>query len=258
MKPLPLDIYAEILHSIKKYDASLEVLDLGSWVGDFGIRLAKQGKELQLNIKVHCVDPTPPASKIPENARMNGVAQEVNWINKPITLTGGLVNFRTNKGHTDSAHISESGTFADTKFSTQLYDSISLTELRSTLKKDSLKLFKFDLEGIDADFLQDSSEFFNDIVIFEFAPDRPEWKTWQKTEAYSGWLKTHFLFDIGYAPNPDRFSRIQMDFDTLAERINSRLYGYTDILAFPKIHPWALEALKMEHASTDTFRYNLD
>ena len=100
MDPLPIDIYAEVLRVIKKKGESLEVVDLGSWVGDFGIRLAKQGKDLQMSIEVHCVDPTHPASKIPRNAKMNGVDGLVNWVSKPISFSGGLVNFRTNNGHT--------------------------------------------------------------------------------------------------------------------------------------------------------------
>jgi FkbM family methyltransferase len=258
MDPLPIDIYAEILRVIKKKDESLEVVDLGSWVGDFGIRLAKQGKDLQMSIEVHCVDPTHPASKIPRNAKMNGVAELVNWVSKPISFSGGLVNFRTNNGHTDSAHISESGTFADIKFKTQEFESITLNDLRSTLKINSLKLFKFDLEGIDADFLHNSREFVNDIVIFEFAPSRPEWKLWHEKQAYTGWLNTHFLFDIGYAPNPDRFSRVAKEFIIFSESINKRPYGYTDIIAIPKINSWMLEALTMDVKPPENFSYNLD
>lgn len=258
IEPLPFDIYAHILGFIKKDHRDLEVVDLGSWVGDFGIRLAKQALDLDLNVKVHCVDPTLPASKVPRNAKLNGVHRLVKWVSKPISTTGGIVSFRTNVGHTDSAHISESGIFADLDFKIQKFESITLGDLRLTLTENSLKFFKFDLEGIDADFLHNSQDFINEIVIFEFAPSRPEWRFWHEQAAYSSWLNTHFLFDIGYAPNPDRFSKIEGDFIGFSTSINNRPYGYTDILAIPKDIPWRQEVLALQFTASSTFQYNLD
>jgi FkbM family methyltransferase len=255
---LPVDIYENILRVINQNCTELEVIDLGSWVGDFGIRLARQAKDIGLDIKVHCVDPTNPAKKIPKNAFLNGVSHSVHLINRPISLTGGVVKFRTNLGHTDSAHIEDNSSFADIKYKIQEFESVTLKDLRESLSNESFKIFKFDLEGIDADFLHDSSEFESEIVIFEFAPSRREWNSWHKDESFLKWLDTHYLFDIGYAPNPDRFMKVESNFLEFSESINKRPYGYTDLLAIPKILPWLQDTLDFECVVPDRFSYNLD
>lgn len=230
----PVDVFGALISTLADMgELEFTVYDFGSWVGDFGIWLAKLAQMHGLKPLVTCVDPSDPALLTMANAHLNGLGDSVRWIDRALAQTEGPVEFATVQGHTDSARVANQGSSLRGVMLEQ-HDSVSIEEVFDGRHLGRNSLVKFDIEGMDALFFAEHERYQDASVVVEFVPTDAPWKRFLDLQGFQAWNETHLLFDICYAPNPTRLVRIDGDYEIFASHVAGRPFGYTDVLALPR------------------------
>jgi FkbM family methyltransferase len=209
-------------------------LDVGSFVGDVGIRFGNFFRTLGFAGQVHCFDPTISGDLVPYNIRLNGLGDYVQHWPVAVSHVVGFMTFFQRAGHSDSssAVVDASSTV------NAIVPSLRLSEfIRTHGITDAF--IKLDTENLERLILADVREHLNataSAVGFEFHVDqRDMWPL------LTDLLSTHALFDIGYLPNPFCFTEI-VNIEPFLHACAARPYRYTDVLAISRRTP-ALDVL---------------
>lgn len=226
-----------LLYTDTLYRAGLgvHVVDVGAWVGDNAVQLARFAKLIGGPFRAECYDPSFAGALIPLNIELNGVADMVGYHPLGISLTGGMQHFRQIAGHTDSARLGSIGRYEGIGSGEDNYiiRTVTLGECLSPPHHFGHLIVLIDLDGIDADVVRQNRAALADAtIVVEFAPDQK-----QHTENGAGEFirmlqETHTLFDVYYLPRPTR-GEIVGDPSNFAEVVRFRPWGYTDVLAVP-------------------------
>ncbi len=220
-----------ILHHLISCGAKLSFLDVGSFIGDVGIRFGNFFRTIGYGGQVYCFDPTISGDLIPYNIKLNGLENHVYYVPIAISNLSGCVMFSQREGHSDSSRmISNTPVPANT-----IVESIRLSDFIRTNRIEEA-FIKLDTENLESAILNDIRRFLDSTIsacAFEYHVHEQE-----RRPLLQDLLNTHLLFDIGYLPNPFCFYEIKSDgFEQFHNRISARKYAYTDVLAISRKMP---------------------
>lgn len=250
-----------------------DILDVGSHVGDFSIRMGNFVRTHGKKSRVVSFDPTEAGALVDHNIQINGLETIVHHENLAISDTNGLIIFQVRQGHSDSASAFSDGNSANAgavanllakvkkllKSKHKFHDvmnyaftknapvseliarSVTLPDYFQGHHLDGNLFVKIDIEGLDSLVIETlwpriSSQFVS--IITEFTPSSfPDHATATKFLEKLG--EKFVIYDIFYSPNPTRFDRIDdaalINFPNYIQE--NRRYAYTDLLLIPKQTP---------------------
>lgn len=257
------------LNHLWEMNIELDVLDVGSHIGDFSVRMGSFIRTFNQKTKVISFDPTEAGALVDYNIQINGLQEIVQHEALAISDINGLIIFQVRHGYSDgSTAFSGSGSSNSNalmalfgrvksllKSKHKLPDLISYAmgkthliaksvTLPDYLKEHSLKnnLFvKIDIEGLDSVVIDSLWPRINNhfvSIITEFTPSSfPSHDSAAKFLQNLG--EKFIIYDIFYSPNPTRFDRLdQMKMNDFPRFIQEgRRYGYTDLLLIPQNIP---------------------
>jgi FkbM family methyltransferase len=233
-------IYVDVLFS---QNIGVRLLDIGAWVGDVAIRLAKFAKFRNARFHAECYDPSYAGTIIPFNIELNGVDGFVVYNPTGVSLVGGPQIFCQVRGHSDSARLQSIGN-SEQGADNYLIRTVTLSACLPPPDEHTHLIVKIDVEGIDAQLVRQNLDQLADAtLIVEFAPDQEQYRKDSAAEFIRSLQITHTLFDIYYLPRPTMACLVG-DPQQFAEKIRRRPYGYTDVLAIPLSLP-AHDELKL-------------
>jgi FkbM family methyltransferase len=222
-------IYVVLNHLIRR-NIPVTFLDVGSFVGDVGLRYANYMRTIGYAGGVYCFDPSLSGELIPYNIRLNGLEPWMTYCPYAVSDMAGYITFLQRQGHSDSASTSLSGAAANT-----IVESIRLSDFIREKQIDSA-FIKLDTENLESRILNDISEFLAgtvNAVGLEFHAHQRE-----MYPVLEGLLQTHLLFDIGYLPKPFCFRPVtRQAMGAFIQETARRPYGYTDVLAVSRKTP---------------------
>ncbi|MGA2865751.1 MAG: FkbM family methyltransferase [Verrucomicrobiota bacterium] len=263
------------LHHLWQQNLEFTVLDLGSHVGDFSIKVANFARTFQKKLTVIAFDPTPAGALVQYNVQINGLEDYVRHEDLAVSDFNGLIKFQALKGHSDSPSAfrkagNEGFWSTLTRFIRSKHKRNYFQGLVSRIKGKEIFEFvaksvticdyldakgihghlfvKIDIEGLDECVLSSllpRAERSLISIVTEFTPS--SFRTLAAAARLLEDLGRSFvIYDIFYSPNPTRFDRVEprsgLDF---ARHIQEdRKYGYTDILLIPKAVPGLERLLK--------------
>ncbi|HEY1687063.1 MAG TPA: FkbM family methyltransferase [Tepidisphaeraceae bacterium] len=219
-----------ILDHLIRHGINPTFLDVGSFVGDVGMRYGNYFRTIHHAGQVYCFDPSLAGELIPYNIRLNGLEDFVTWIPRAVSDVEGFITFFQRQGHSDSASASMGGSQANT-----IVESLCLSHFIADHAIQSA-FIKLDTENLEQRIMADVAGFLKSSVNaigFEFHAHLTGMHP-----VINQLLSTHVLFDIGYLPKPFCFRPITPE--TIApfvQSISRRKYGYTDILAISRNTP---------------------
>jgi FkbM family methyltransferase len=263
------------LHHLWRENIEFTVLDIGSHVGDFSIRVANFARTFQKELKVIAFDPSPAGALVEYNVRINGLQDYVRYEDLAVSDVNGLIKFQAVKGHSDSpsAFVKPGGETLGAKLSRFLgsrHKAAQLWHLLSNLRGNETFEFiaksvtisdyldaegiqghlvvKIDIEGLDecviAGLLPRAQRALISVIT-EFTPGSfPTLAAAARMLEELG--KSFVIYDLFYSPNPTRFDRVDpLSGSDFARQVQqTRKYGYTDILLIPKAAPGLERLLK--------------
>jgi len=256
------------LHHLWRENIEFTVLDVGSHVGDFSLKVANFARTFQKKLKVIAFDPTPAGALVEYNVQINGLQDYVRHEDLAVSDVNGLIKFQAVKGHSDSPSAlvrpgNERLWGKLTKFVKSHHKSNYFQGLLSRIRGERVFEFiaksavisdyldtnrieghlfvKIDIEGLDqcviSSLLPRAQKSLVSIVT-EFTPG-----SFPSPGAAAGMLeelnKSFVIYDIFYSPNPTRFDRLHgRSLPDFARQVRERRkYGYTDLLLIPKAVP---------------------
>ncbi|MDA8231093.1 MAG: FkbM family methyltransferase [Magnetospirillum sp.] len=225
-----LYLYMDILFGA---GIGVHLLDIGAWIGDVAIRLAKYAKLRGAKFHAECFDPSFAGTLIPFNIELNDVRDRVTF--KPIGVSdcGGPQIFNQVFGNSDGSQLLSGD--GDGRISeTYLVRTVTLADCLPEHAPDTHVMVKIDVEGIDAKLVaQARGQLADATLIIEFAPAQEQYRKIAADQFLSDLQTSHTLFDIYYCPRPTR-AAIVRDPQEFIEDVRHRPFGYTDVLAVPK------------------------
>jgi FkbM family methyltransferase len=225
-------IYLILAHFIRHH-IDFAFIDIGSFVGDVGLRYANFFRTLGVNRHVHCFDPTLAGQLIPYNIAINGLGQYVTHHPRAASAINGYVTFLEQKGHSDSsAAVDSPGVVANSIVpSIRLSDFVRQHNIRNAF-------IKLDTENQEPAILADLGSFLDESVnAVAFECNSGQDDIFRTMASLS---RTHYLFDVGYVPKPFLFQLIGEEAGSLEDfraKVAGRPYGYTDVLALSRTTP---------------------
>jgi FkbM family methyltransferase len=222
-------IYVVLDHLIRQ-GVKPAFLDVGSFIGDVGLRYANYFRTIGYDGHVYCFDPSLAGELIPYNIRLNGLEKFATYCPLAVSDMEGYISFYQRQGHSDSASASLGGGQANT-----IVESIRLSRFIEQRGIQSA-FIKLDTENLEQRIMGEIAGFLNDSVNaigFEFHAHLNAMHP-----VVSRLLSTHVLFDIGYLPRPFCFRPILADgIAPFIQTVARRKYGYTDVLAISRKTP---------------------
>jgi FkbM family methyltransferase len=263
------------LHHLWRENIEFTVLDIGSHVGDFSIKVANFARTCQKELQVIAFDPTPAGALVDYNIQINGLQDYVRHEDLAVSDINGLIKFQATKGLSDSASAFSSSRREGLgsrlmKFLKSRYKANYLQGLLSRFRGNQVYEFiaksvtisdYLDANRIDGDlFVKIDIEGLDDCVISALLPRAERSLITIVTEYTPGSFpspaaavriledlsKSFVIYDIFYSPNPTRFDRLEnRSLPDFARHVQERRrYGYTDILLIPKAVPGLERLLK--------------
>lgn len=222
------------IDTLFRHEMAVHLLDVGAWVGDVAISLARFAVLRGGAFKADCFDPSLAGALIPFNAELNGVDKIVTFHPLGVSLFGGPQIFTQLRGNSDGSRLSSIGRFGALRpYESRLIRTVTLDTCLPREEAGRHVIVKIDVEGIDGQLVRQVKDQLGGMtLIVEFCPDRPEYVDIGAARFVDDLKTTHTLFDICYCPRPSAAHRV----DGTAQFIDSvrkRPYGYTDILAVP-------------------------
>jgi FkbM family methyltransferase len=261
------------MHHLWQANIDFTVLDIGSHVGDFSIRVANFARTFQKALKAIAFDPSPAGALVQYNARINGLEAYVQHEDLAVSDFNGLIKFHAAKGHSDSVSaFSKPGReglwqkvvkFAKSPYKSNYFqglagrlarnqtfefiaESVVISDYLDAHRIEGHLFVKIDIEGLDecviASLMARAGKWLVSIVA-EFTPESfPSLAA--AASMLEGLSKSFVIYDLFYSPNPTRFDRVDPGAlaDFARQIRDARRYGYTDILLIPKAVP-GLEGL---------------
>ncbi len=232
-------IYLILDHFIR-HDVDFAFLDIGSFVGDVGLRYGNYFRTVGVNRHVHCFDPTLAGQLVPYNIEINGLGQYVTHHPRAVSGVNGYVMFFERKGHSDSSSAVDSADVVANSIvpSIRLSDFIRQHNIRNAF-------VKLDTENQEPAILADLGAFLYEsvnAVVFECHSGQDD-----VFLTMAGLSRTHYLFDVGYVPKPFIFRLIAEGAGSLEEfrtAVAGRPYCYTDVLALSKTTPGVADLVR--------------
>lgn len=220
--------------------------DVGAWIGDMAIRMARFAYLKRAPFRATCYDPSLAGSLIPLNAELNGVGvpfnaepdrrgELVRYRPVAMNLTSGVAPFLQFHGHSDASRLAAIGPGAH---AADAFLVLTTTLAQCLPIPDHWhQIVKLDVEGLEALLIQQARDRLTDAtLIVEFAPGQDQYQPASAPAFVRDLMTTHTLFDLGYAPRPWMAARVT-DADTITGEAMTRPYNYTDLLAVPHSLP---------------------
>lgn len=264
------------LNHLWKHDVDFTILDIGSYICDFSLKIANCIRTFQKQNKVISFDPTEAGALVSYNIELNGLGEIVRHEDLAISDFDGLMLFDYTPGHSDSAHIAERVGNAPTHSTNKMQSflqkplkeklSLLTNKISRTIKKTKPPLssynfiargvdilsymerekivgnlfIKIDIEGVDMIVINRLLQLLPErliSIIFEFAPR--DYDSFNDAVIYLKNLgETFYVFDLFYSPNPTRWRLIDATkCESFVRDVAERKYRYTDIFLLDKRTP---------------------
>ncbi len=224
-------VYICLKHLLES-DKSVNFFDIGCFVGDVGLQIAYFAKTHNLPIHVDLFDPTLSGQLVPYNITLNLLEDYTTFHNYAVSDYDGFALFNERPSHSDSSSLFQSSGGNATSI-------VPIVSLKSILDQDTSTFFlKLDTENQEARIIKhvyDKIRSSSNIICFEYhALDDAV------THLIADLVTSHYIFDIGYLPNP--FTCCYMperveDLLKLRSDVAQRPFRYTDILAISRNIP---------------------
>ena len=222
-----------VLNHLIRHNVQFDFLDIGSFVGDVGLRYANFFRTHEISCHVHCFDPTLAGQLVPYNIELNGLGRHVTHHPAAVSGVNGCVLFLERRGHSDGSCASDvPGVSANS-----LVPSIRLSDF---IRNHGIQnaFIKLDTENQESTILSEIDSFLQESInAVAFECHCRDNEVFQRIETIS---RTHALFDVGYVPKPFTFRHIPegaAGVQSFRASVASRPYAYTDVLAVSKNTP---------------------
>lgn len=230
----PAKVFQDYIEIVASDCSAINLYDIGAWAGDIAIRLARYAKASKIDFRAQCYDPSTAGSLIPFNARLNNVADLVDFVPAGISLDGGPLLFNQVRGHSDSSGLSMVDSFGR-DVDSYIINTYTLVEILERNKRSSHQIIKIDVEGIDALIVANNLAILQEsTLVIEFNPRQEQYKIIDPRNFLALMNRTHTIYDLFYAPNPTMVDKID-DIDQFMVDILQRKWGYTDLLMVPRV-----------------------
>ena len=218
----------------------VQVLDVGAHTGVVGLRLARFAQAVGKPLRVVAFEPGSMAELAGHNIKLNKLEASVSLQNYAVSTYNGFAVLNLMLGSSDGDRLSD----ASSTSISRVVEVRKLDNLLAELPQDMVTLLKLDTEGLEPSLIEQTKIFRKThpiIPVFEFMPWRYE--QGQASLVLQD-LKSEFvIFDIGYTPHPWRVREIKPEqFEDFIADVMRRPFGYTDLLALPRILPGFHEA----------------
>jgi FkbM family methyltransferase len=260
------------LYHLWETNTECDILDVGSHIGDFSVRMGNFIRTCQKNSKVISFDPTEAGALVEYNIIINGLGDIVRHENLAVSDTSGVIIFQAKAGHSDSASacgdrreeatpawsrlLARANNFLRSRnklhgllnlynrrvpVSQLLARAVTLPEYIMENQLERNLFIKIDVEGLDAQVIEALWPLMDKrliSIVTEFTPAR--FPSYDSASAFLNKLGENFImYDICYSPNPTRCERVTAtNLQEFPRHIREdRLYGYTDLLLIPNRLP---------------------
>ncbi|MBV9122809.1 MAG: FkbM family methyltransferase [Planctomycetes bacterium] len=229
-----------ILDHFLRHDLEFAFLDVGSFVGDVGLRYANFFRTLGVDRHVHCFDPTLSGQLVPYNIEINGLGRYVSY--HPVAVSGvnGCMTFFERREHSDaSSAVDSPGGIANSLVgSIRLSDFLRQHQIRNAF-------IKLDTENQEPSILADIGSFLHESVnAIAFECQGRDEGVFRIIAELS---RTHYCFDVGYVPKPFLCQRISEEpgaMEAFQRMVIKRPYGYTDVLVLSRKTPGVMDLVR--------------
>lgn len=249
----PKFLVYKCLQHLLETEASLKFFDVGCFVGDVGLQIANFAKTLDLPIEVELFDPTLSGQLVPYNIELNSLESYCSYHSFAVSDYDGFALFNERPSHSDSSSLFQSSGGNATSI-------VPIVSLRSILNKSNGAFFlKLDTENQEARIIRhvfDNIRESYNIICFEYHAFDDN-----VTRLIADLVSTHYIFDIGYMPNPFRCQYMPEhveDLLKLRSDVAQRPFRYTDILAISRKIPNVVGLLEqLNSLESKPMSYNL-
>lgn len=250
-----------LIHHLWQSGVNPTVLDVGSFVGDFSLRMGSLVRTFQRPTRVISFDPSEAGALVPYNIEINGLQAIVQHEDLAVSDVAGLRLFSAHRGHSESAMLHDAAARARPlkgltilrRFTSRLlgyeikrpaHYLVRSTTLPQYLRQHDIQgdlLVKIDVEGHDMaiiDSLLPERAHRIISIVFEYAPGRFPGRSAEANDYLRQLAEDHWLFDLVYCPNPTRVRRIEpAAIAAFTEEVARRRFGYSDVLLLDKRTP---------------------
>ncbi len=223
-----------LLSQIKSEGAdTVNIIDVGAWVGFFGIIASTLALKHELVPNCNFYDPSSAGFLASANISINNLGRYARVNREALTRESSEVVFISEVGNSDN-HRVDFGQEATSESIRYKVDSISFQDFLSRHPLGQNSIIKLDLEGQDTEFLWEPSVFQDCFLFFEFSPMQQLARKFSDYGKLDDLMNDFHLYDVGESYKGDKFERISCSANELVDLVLEKPSKYTDLLAIHK------------------------